>query len=69
MPIGIACSCGKSLRVPDEYVGRRVKCPACSAIVSVPSPPATVAPVVVFKTPVAAPETVVPALIVTGYLS
>lgn len=30
MPQSIACpSCGKKVRVPDERVGKRVKCPAC----------------------------------------
>ena len=29
MPIQLTCQCGKQLRVPDDYAGRRVKCPAC----------------------------------------
>jgi hypothetical protein len=29
MSLLVSCSCGKQLRVPDEYVGRRVKCPGC----------------------------------------
>ncbi len=29
MPVSVSCACGKQLRVPDQYVGRRVKCPAC----------------------------------------
>jgi hypothetical protein len=31
MPLLVNCPCGKQLRVPDEYVGRRIKCPACGA--------------------------------------
>ncbi len=38
MPITFDCACGKSLRVPDEHAGRRVKCPACSVISIVPAP-------------------------------
>jgi hypothetical protein len=29
MPILMNCTCGKQLRVPDDYAGRRIKCPAC----------------------------------------
>ena len=29
MPITVTCSCGKSLKVRDELIGKRVKCPAC----------------------------------------
>ena len=29
MPILMNCTCGKQLRVPEDYAGRRVKCPAC----------------------------------------
>ena len=37
--IKFACdSCGKSLKVPAEAAGRRVKCPHCSAAVTVPDP-------------------------------
>ena len=38
MPIAFECSCGKSLQVKDEHAGRRVRCPACSEILSVPAP-------------------------------
>jgi hypothetical protein len=31
MPVPIQCpGCGKKLRIPDEMLGRRVKCPACT---------------------------------------
>lgn len=39
MPISVRCKnpdCGKALRVQDDLAGRRVKCPACGQIVSVP---------------------------------
>ena len=29
MPVLLNCECGRQLRVPDELVGRRIKCPAC----------------------------------------
>jgi hypothetical protein len=40
MPILLECSCGKQLRVPDEFAGRRIKCPACSEVQTVPEPAA-----------------------------
>ncbi len=36
MPISIACDCGKQLRVKDELAGRRVKCPECGEVLTVP---------------------------------
>ena len=38
MPITFPCTCGKTLRVPDNSVGRRAKCPACQAVHIVPAP-------------------------------
>ncbi len=37
MPIEVACSCGKSLRVPDQLAGKKVKCPACGTPIAVPA--------------------------------
>lgn len=37
MTIRIACDCGKSLQLRDDYAGKRVRCPACRAILSVPA--------------------------------
>jgi hypothetical protein len=36
MPIPMQCSCGKQLKVPDAYAGRRVKCNACGQSLNVP---------------------------------
>lgn len=36
MPIMINCTCGKALRAPDAFAGKRVKCPACGSQVTVP---------------------------------
>src|SRR5438270_176083 len=44
MPVLISCQCGKQLRVPDEYAGRRVKCPVCGQPTSVPNGTAATAP-------------------------
>src|SRR5262245_31297750 len=41
MPITLNCGCGKVLRIADEHAGKRVKCPACSTVLSsAPPPPA-----------------------------
>jgi hypothetical protein len=32
MPVVMKCECGKQLKVPDEYVGKRVKCPGCQQV-------------------------------------
>lgn len=37
MPIPFQCECGKTLNVPDQYAGQRVKCPACSTTIQVPA--------------------------------
>jgi len=36
MPIEVQCPCGKTLNVGDDLAGRRVKCPVCGEILSVP---------------------------------
>jgi hypothetical protein len=37
MPIVVSCPCGKKLRVKDELAGKRVKCPECAQVTTVPS--------------------------------
>ncbi len=37
MPIPVSCNCGKSLNIPDQYAGMKVKCPACSTTINVPA--------------------------------
>jgi hypothetical protein len=38
MPIKVVCpSCGRTLNARDEHAGRKLKCPACAAAVSVPA--------------------------------
>ena len=44
MPIDSICSgCGKTLRVNDEFVGRKARCPACGTVYVVSIPNAEVA--------------------------
>ena len=38
MPITFDCACGKTLRVPDQHAGKRVRCPACTGVATVPEP-------------------------------
>jgi hypothetical protein len=41
MPITFKCSgCGKAYKVGDEKAGKKLKCPGCQAVVTVPSGPA-----------------------------
>ncbi len=40
MPIEFKCNCGRRLRVADDHAGTRARCPACKAVVPVPSPQA-----------------------------
>ncbi len=35
--MNVFCRCGKELKVPDEYAGKRVRCPACQQTVDVPN--------------------------------
>jgi hypothetical protein len=38
MPINLTCSCGKQLRVADEFAGRQGQCPACGGMLEIPEP-------------------------------
>lgn len=40
MPFTISCECGKSLQVREDLVGRKVRCPSCQAVLTVPAPDA-----------------------------
>lgn len=35
----VACSCGAKLKVPAKAAGKRVKCPKCQTVLTVPPPP------------------------------
>lgn len=45
MPILMECQCGRRIRARDELAGKRVKCPQCSAVLTVPPPTAAAPPV------------------------
>lgn len=36
MSLVVTCACGRSFRAKPELAGKRVKCPACSAVIQVP---------------------------------
>jgi hypothetical protein len=40
MPIVATCSCGKTIRVQDQYAGKRVRCPGCQGPLLIPRPEA-----------------------------
>lgn len=40
--IKVTCSCGASLMAPKKAIGKRVKCPRCSKVFTVPDPGSTV---------------------------
>ena len=40
MPISISCECGKRMAVREDLTGKRVRCPECNAVVTVPEPEA-----------------------------
>jgi len=37
MPIDLTCSCGKRLRVGDEFAGRQGQCPSCGGLLEIPA--------------------------------
>jgi hypothetical protein len=36
MPIPLTCTCGRSLRLKDDLAGRKVRCPECRDVLTVP---------------------------------
>lgn len=55
MPIEVYCdSCQKKLRVPDTAAGKRIKCPKCQGVISVPAVANNAAPTVAPTTPAVA---------------
>ena len=39
MPVIVTCTCGQKLRAPDEFVGKKTKCPSCGEIVPIEGEP------------------------------
>lgn len=63
MPLQIPCPCGKTLKVPENLAGKKVKCPACAEILEVPAspPPPQWDPDVVFDEIASSPKPPKPA--------
>ncbi len=40
--IKVTCNCGASLMAPKKAVGKKVKCPRCNKLFTVPDPGSTV---------------------------
>lgn len=38
MPIPLTCTCAATFRIKDELAGKRVKCPNCATVLTVPVP-------------------------------
>src|SRR5438874_10778897 len=36
MAIITPCACGKKLRTKDDFAGKRIKCPSCGTVLTVP---------------------------------
>jgi hypothetical protein len=49
MAIEFNCTCGKTLAAKDEFAGRKLRCPKCQTVLTIPQPSAMP------KTPVVAP--------------
>jgi phage FluMu protein Com len=37
MSINVVCDCGKTLKVKDDAAGKKIKCPACQTVLTVPA--------------------------------
>src|SRR5262245_45363252 len=37
MAISFSCACGKQLRAREQFAGRRMKCPDCQKVLTIPS--------------------------------
>src|ERR1700761_2616715 len=46
MPIEFECGCGKKLTAKEEFVGRRLRCPGCQAVLTIPKSSLMATPVV-----------------------
>src|SRR5262245_45516947 len=40
MPIPFSCECGKKLQAKDEFAGKKMRCPSCGKLLTIPAPPA-----------------------------
>ena len=37
MPITMSCDCGRAFNVRDEFAGRKIRCPECKSVLTVPA--------------------------------
>src|SRR5262245_36778418 len=44
MPIPFHCDCGKKLQAQEEFVGKKLRCPGCGKVLTIPSAPAAPPP-------------------------
>lgn len=44
MPIPFSCECGKKMTAKEEFAGRRLRCPECQRVVTIPRPAPAAAP-------------------------
>ena len=58
MAITFACECGKQMQAKDEFAGRRMKCPACQRVVTIPGAVAAPGPATPAASPVEMPALV-----------
>jgi hypothetical protein len=56
MAIAFSCTCGKHLRARDEFAGRRIKCPGCQNLLTIPVAAEVSAPAAARAAPPPAPE-------------
>ena len=46
MPIEFECACGKRLTAKEEFVGRRLRCPGCQSVLTIPKSQLMATPIV-----------------------
>jgi hypothetical protein len=51
MPLTVDCTCGKKLQARDELAGKKVKCPQCATVLTLPTSTAIATAPVRFDTP------------------
>ncbi|MHC4661250.1 MAG: HEAT repeat domain-containing protein [Planctomycetota bacterium] len=37
MPINVTCKCGRVMKVPDTYAGKKGRCPRCNSVLEIPA--------------------------------
>jgi hypothetical protein len=63
MAINVSCRCGQLLLVHEQHIGKRVACPVCRAVLTVPPPVMAIPPSAISVAPPATPPPPVPQVI------